>query len=269
MTLPSVSHEESLELAGLYVLDAVTPDERAAVDAHLRECDQEHPDFEELGAVVPALASLADPVTPPAALKSAVMAAYRAEVGASSGTQVKPWDMDVRASARAAAPAPRRQAPNWMGWIAAAVAVGLLAVLGAVGLNLKSQADLANQRADQMSQAVAAMTAPGSQVAVLHGSGAAAGINGFMAVPSGGSGYMVMTDVPPAPAGKTYQAWYIVNGEPASAGTMSAGSDGNVVAAGLQPLPGTSVVAVTVEPAGGSAQPTSEPIIVGTMTTVS
>jgi anti-sigma-K factor RskA len=37
----------------------------------------------------------------------------------------------------------------------------------------------------------------------------------------------------------------------------------------MEPVPGTSVIAVTVEPAGGSPQPTSDPIIVGTLTTAS
>jgi anti-sigma-K factor RskA len=120
-----------------------------------------------------------------------------------------------------------------------------------------------------MSRAVAAMTAPGSQVAILHGSGPAEGINGFAAFPADEGGYMVMTDVPAAPAGKTYQAWYIVDGTPTSAGTMAADADGNVVASGLQPMQGTEVIAVTVEPAGGSAQPTSDPIIVGTVSTAS
>jgi anti-sigma-K factor RskA len=67
----------------------------------------------------------------------------------------------------------------------------------------------------------------------------------------------------------TYQGWYIANGTPTSAGTMTVGSDGNIVATGLQPVPGTSVVAVTVEPDGGSDQPTSTPIIVGNLSATS
>jgi anti-sigma-K factor RskA len=35
----------------------------------------------------------------------------------------------------------------------------------------------------------------------------------------------------------------------------------------MQPTPGTDTVAVTIEPAGGSDQPTSAPIIVGSLTT--
>lgn len=265
-SLSPLSHDEALEFAGLYVLDALTPDEKRLVDEHLATCAESHAEFDELGAVVPALASLAEPVEAPARLKTAVVDAYRTEMRASASRDTKPWTMDVIAPAPAARAA-RGRMPSWMGWAAAGVAVLLLAVLSVVGLNLRAQADHANQVADQMSKAIAAMTAPGAEVALLHGSGSAAGINGFAAFPSNQGGYMVMTGVPAAPSGKTYQAWYIVDGTPTSAGTMASDADGNVVASGLQPLPGTDVIAVTVEPAGGSAQPTGDPIVVGTVTT--
>ena len=268
MTPSLMSHEQALELAGLYALDALTPDEKADVDAHLAACPLDHSEIAKLGGVTPAVASLVEPIGAPASVKRRVMEAYAADYPRNE-TIPTPHDDATFASAPAATR--RWQAPNWMGWAAAGLAVLLLAVLGVVGLNLKSQADLANHRADEMAAAVAAMTAPGSQVAVLHGTGAAAGVNGFAAFPTstGGRGYMVMTDVPPAPTGKTYQAWYIVDGTPTSAGTMSADPDGNVIAAGLEPLNGTETIAVTVEPSGGSAQPTSEPIVVGTVAVVS
>jgi len=264
VTPAPMSHEEALELAGLYALDALTPDEKAAVDAHLASCSEDHSEFATLGGVTPALAAVAEPVDAPPALKANVLAAYRADVA----PKLVQAPVPVVRPVVAASPRPRRwQAPNWMGWAAAAAAVVLLALISIYGLNLRQQADQANQRADQLAAAVAAMTAPGSQVAILHGSGAAAGVSGFAAFPANGSGYVVMTDVPAAPSGMTYQAWFIADGKPSSAGTMAPSSDGNVVAAGVTPTPGTSVVAVTLEPEGGSDQPTSTPIIVGNVTT--
>lgn len=263
-----MSHDEALELAGLYALDALTPDEKAAVDAHLDSCAEDHSEFARLGSVAPALAATAEAVEAPASLKANVLAAYRADVAPKLVPGATPQPTPVVRPVVVTAPRARRwQAPNWMGWAAAAVAVVLLAVLSVYGLNLRQQADRANQRADQLAAAVAAMTAPGSQVAILHGSGAAAGVTGFAAFPTTGDGYMVMTDVPAAPSGMTYQAWYIVDGKPSSAGTMAPTLDGNVIAGGLTPSAGTSVVAVTLEPAGGSDQPTSDPIIVGNVTT--
>jgi anti-sigma-K factor RskA len=269
-----MTHDEALELAGLYALDALTPDEKAAVDAHIAACAEDHSEIGALGGVAPALAAVVEPIPAPPALKESVLAAYRAEMASAAlaapkpAAVVAPVARPVERPLAAPAPAARRwQAPNWLGWAAAGVAVVLLAVLSVYGLNVRQQADQANQRAEQIAAAVAAMSEPGSQVAILHGTGAAAGANGFAAFPASGGGYVVMTDVPAAPNGMTYQAWYIVDGKPSSAGLMTVGPDGNLVASGMQPAPGTQVVAVTLEPAGGSDQPTSQPIIVGNVTT--
>ena len=274
MNAQPMTHDEAVELAGLYVLDALSPEETQAVDAHLANCTQDHSTFGELRAITPFLGSLVDPLEAPVGLKDKVMAAYRSSVAAPAHAPAATPNVRVRPApplARGAllvepARPRRRQAPNWMGWAAAAAAIVLLVVVSVAGLNLRQQADQANQRANVIAQAVAALAAPGSQVAILRGSGAALGVNGFAAFPTAGTGYVVMTDVPAAPSGKTYQAWYLVNGKPTSAGTMSA-SNGSVVASGVAVMPGTDTVAVTIEPVGGSDQPTSDPIIVGAVTT--
>lgn len=273
MTPATLSHDEALELAGLYALDALTPDEKAAVDAHVAACALDHSEIADLGGVTPALAASVEPIEAPAALKASVLATYRTEVAQAPALAAAPLPAPkaagaVRRDVVVPAPAARRwQAPNWMGWAAAAVALVLLAVVSVYGLNLRQQADQANQRAQQIAAAVAAMSAPGSQVAILHGTGSAADVNGFAAFPASGGGYMVMTDVPAAPSGMTYQAWFIADGTPSSAGLMTVDPDGNLVASGMEPLPGTQVVAVTLEPSGGSDQPTSAPIIVGNVGT--
>jgi anti-sigma-K factor RskA len=259
-----MTHEEALELAGLYALDVLTPDEKAQVDAHLAACALDHSEIESLGGVAPALASLAPPLGAPAALKRKVLIDY----ATANPEHVETFKFKVVDDEPGPRRGPRSTAPNWMGWAAAGIAVVLLAVLGVVGLNLKNQADLANQRADQLAAAVAALTTPGSEVAVLHGSGAAANISGFAAFPAQGGGYMVMTGVPGLPAGQTYQAWYIADGAKISAGTMATDENGSIVATNLEPAPNTDVVAVTIEPTGGSDQPTSDPVIVGSVTTV-
>lgn len=253
------------ELAGLYVLDALDDSERDGVADHLAHCTSSaHEEFAELGSVVPAVASVAEPMAAPAALKARVLEAYRAETAPVAQAATRPWAMD-----RLAAEAPRRQSrlPAWPGWAAAAAALLLVAVVGAWGLSARADADRANQRAADLNNAIAAMTAPGSSVAILNGSGSAEGASGFAAFPPEGGVYIVLTDVPSAPAGMAYQAWYIADGTPTSAGLMTVGSDGYVIMSDPQPVPGTEVFAVTVEPAGGSTAPTSDPIVVGELTT--
>ena len=96
-----------------------------------------------------------------------------------------------------------------------------------------------------MAAAIDVMAAAGFEVALLQGSGPAAGVSGFAAFSPDGAGYIVMTDMPEAPAGMTYQAWYIVDGQPASAGLMSADADGFVIAEGCRPVAGTDLMAIT------------------------
>lgn len=263
--------EEASDLAPLFVLDALDPDERKAVADHLAGCRRAHDEFAELGAAVPALAAAVEPLEPPRALKGRVMAAYRAEMVPARAhvPATQPW-ADQTLSRRDTRPAARpwfSLLPAWPGWAAAAAALAIVAVVGAWGLSARADADRARLRAAELSTAIAAMSQPGSSIAVLQGSGAAAGASGFAAFPETGGGYVVVVDLPAAPAGQTYQAWYIADGTPASAGLLTVGGDRYAILANAQPVPGTTVVALTLEPAGGSSAPTSDPIVVGEVST--
>ena len=77
-----------------------------------------------------------------------------------------------------------------------------------------------------------------------------------------GKGAITVTGMPPAPDGKVYQLWYVgADGVARSAGIM-APEDGR----GAMVLEGdpnnAAAVGVTVEPAGGSPSPTTEPVVV-------
>lgn len=246
-----MTHAEATELAGLYVLDALEPAERAQVDAHLATCAQAHDDFAAVGGVAPALASLADPVGAPASLKNKVLADYRA--GAYTG-----------AHSPAAPVRPARQ--SWLGWAAAAAAVLLIGVTASWAYVAQSRADTESQRSVQIASAIDAMAQPDSTVAFLSGTGTSVGsaaIHGFAAVRADGAGYLVMTGLSAAPAGKTYQVWYLVGGAATSAGLLKVDADGYAVLDGFASAVSANLVALTVEPAGGSGQPTTDPFAVG------
>jgi hypothetical protein len=144
-----------------------------------------------------------------------------------------------------------------------AAAVLLIAVLGAWNVVLQSRAGEVEQRAQVIAQAIAASTLPDAEVAVLRGTGPAQGASGFAAFPADGEGYIVLVDLPPAPAGQTYQAWYMVDGQPSSAGLMAVGSDGYAVLSGVDPREGTQQIALTIEPAGGVDAPSAAPVVAG------
>jgi anti-sigma-K factor RskA len=72
----------------------------------------------------------------------------------------------------------------------------------------------------------------------------------------------------PAPAGKSYQLWLIRNGKPESVKVFNSDPDGHALVEGLtlpSSVQGVTQVLLTLEPAGGSAQPTSTPFVGGTL----
>ncbi|RIJ53102.1 anti-sigma factor [Clavibacter lycopersici] len=76
---------------------------------------------------------------------------------------------------------------------------------------------------------------------------------------------VVLNDASPLPEGRVLQMWYVGQAGPVSAGVMPAeGGAGHAVLEGRY-TPGDTV-AITVEPEGGSEQPTSEPIVAVTAT---
>jgi anti-sigma-K factor RskA len=283
MTTPGgITCDEVTELSGLFVLDALQPDERAAVVAHLETCPEAHEEVRAMGGVAPALASFAQPVDAPPELKSRVLAAYAADAAvgqlaaqsASATTVAQPAKLPGRYSTgermtpvTAVTPvaAPARSAwqlPAWASWTMAVAAVLVVAVVGVWAIGLQNRVNQAEHQAAELSQAIAVFSQPGSSVAILRDA-SDPNASGFAAVSPAGSVYVVMSGLPDAPEGKAYQAWYIADGQPVSAGLMPADENGLIVMSGPPPAAGTTTVAITVEPAGGSAQPTSDPIVAG------
>ena len=81
---------------------------------------------------------------------------------------------------------------------------------------------------------------------------------------------LIASNLPPAPAGKAYELWYIPKAKgasPARAGMFQSQSDGTV----MQMIPGpidantTAAIAVTLENEAGVDAPTSTPVIVATL----
>jgi anti-sigma-K factor RskA len=133
--------------------------------------------------------------------------------------------------------------PRWAYPAAAAAAVAACAAvaLGIWGLSLDNRAGNSN------AQAIERVAVSGAQ-------------NSFV-VYSGQSAGLVLSGLAAAPSGKTYEAWVIEGKLASPAGLFRGGSPTTYVAIGRK-VPKGSVVAVTVEPAGGSARPTTKPFVV-------
>ncbi|GEM_PF-489235 len=81
-----------------------------------------------------------------------------------------------------------------------------------------------------------------------------------------GRGVVHAVGLKPADAGKTYQLWMIKDGKAVPLRIFNTGADNQSLQWGIE-LPtattGVTAVAISVEPAGGSPQPTTTPFLVG------
>ncbi|MFE5806253.1 anti-sigma factor domain-containing protein [Streptomyces sp. NPDC056491] len=235
-------------LTGAYVLDALEPGERAAVERHLTDCSSCAQEVREFSETVTRL-GLAVAAPPSAALRDEVMrriATVRQEppvtVRSGRGGHVRPrW----------------RPATNWA---LAACLAGAVA-LGGVAVSQYERAEEARQQALQarsVNDAVGAiLSAADARVATAPLRGGAVGT--VVVSDSRNQAVFAASGLPTPPAGKVYQLWYADGGKMRSAGLMDTGSPAAAtLLAG--PVNGATGMGVTVEPAGGSPQPTSQPV---------
>jgi hypothetical protein len=266
------------DLLPAYVLGALERDEEAAVREHLATCNL-HAEAAELGGVVPYLAETLDPVEPPAALRSRIMALAAADLEARRAAA--PVVTPIAAPPTPSVPepvAPRAAAPERRGfrlsWGLAFQAAALLVVvaLGALNLNLQDrisglEGDLAAARAYEtaVNGVLTAAAEEGSQTVVLGpGQGFASG--GIAAIRADGSVVLAMHDLDPTVGTEVYEAWVILGSDPpipighfavASAGTASFISEPTPAVRG-------AVIALTREPGPGATTPTLPIISLGT-----
>jgi len=264
------SHAEVAELAPLFVLGALEPEEAGAVRAHLAACPQPHPELDELGGVVPHLLEDVEPAEPAQALKARIMQAAAADLAARTAPGAMPAAAGpapaaagrmVDASARFR-PTLLSRSVDWAFRIAAVVAI-----LALVGWNVMLQGRLDDAEAGR--RAVAAVielaATEGSLSAVLAGGD----VSGLAAVAPDGTTRLALSGLAPTTGSEVYTAWAIAGegAAPIPIGDLritgsGAGSLETIVA---DPAPGMTL-ALTREPRSGSTVPTLPVVAAGTAT---
>jgi len=127
--------EEFKDLSGAYALDAITPAERQAVEAHLATCPKCTSLARELRGIVSVLPLSVLQVTPPPELKERILAAIREESQRTSGS---------RTQARPPIPLPQARHQRRSLRILIAVAALIFALLGGLtAWNISLQAQIA------------------------------------------------------------------------------------------------------------------------------
>jgi anti-sigma-K factor RskA len=222
------THDEMRALIAPYVLAAVPEEEVAMIRAHIVTCEECLAEAERFAETAASLALLGgDEEELPAGFADRVLA------------EVRP----------AGSPSPTR-AGWWRTALAGATALLVIAV-GALGVLLfDTRSDLSEARA--LTEAIVT-TAPGIE---LDGERA----DRAKLLTQGEEALFVATGMDEPPAQRTYQLWFIEDGTPVSAGTF-APQDGVAVLRVPRAFGSDSAAAVTIEPLGGSPEPTTDPIL--------
>lgn len=239
-----MTHDEGRDLAALYVLGALTPDELAVFEDHLATCRECQAEVTAHRPVANGLLTAVPERTPPPALRQRILATA---IGTTN-----------EANERSASGAPGR--PLLM----LATAAALTLAVGAAAVAFSQRTELAQART-----ALTVLTAPDVVHIELKGQSAApravaraywSRFNGLV---------FTASHLPVPPRGRAYQLWIVAGQSPISAGMVRTTATGEAVMVVKTPtdIPPPSAIAVTMEPEGGAPAPTGDKYLVGTPTT--
>jgi anti-sigma-K factor RskA len=220
-------------LSGAFALDALSPEEAAEFRTHLAGCAVCRQEVRELREAAARMGEV-EAFAPPPELKARVLAA--ADRTPQKPPKLIPFSGTTHARRR------------WARLSAAAAAVVLLAG-GAIGIGTLLGDDESGLQPTVV-QVFEAQDAHVAEVETSHGP--------LRVATSAGEAEMAVdtSDLQSLDGAHVYQLWSIQDGSPVSVGVLD---DPRTGAAMPMPAAGTEV-AITVEPAGGSERPTTDPI---------
>jgi anti-sigma-K factor RskA len=237
--------EDLHTLAGAYALDALPDEDRDLFEGHLARCDACAQEVRGLREATAQLAVAVDASPPPPQLRDQVMAQVRRV------RQLPPVVADLADERR------RRARPRSR--LATALAAACLIVaLVAGGLAIRSQQELNRTRA--AGDAVAAVLAAPDARTV---SGPVAGGTATVVVSrSRGQVVFASAGLRQLESSETYELWLMGPRAVRPAGLLRPDASGRTPPIVAGRLADADRVGLTVEPAGGSPQPTTDPVLV-------
>jgi anti-sigma-K factor RskA len=233
-------HDEMLDNVAVYALGVLPPSEAQAVAAHLATCEECRREYALLRPAVTAVglsAQATDDVSPGPLLKARIM-------------------REVRGAGRTQAPS--KGGSPWLTF--GAIAASLVFTVGALLIYTTMDRRIARETATMAAQsaALADLAAPDARRYRFT--------NGAVFV-RGTHLYVALRNLTELPSGRVYQAWTLPKGSKrmSPSVTFKAGDRDATVVRLPEDAQTVTAVAVSVEPAGGSQQPTTKPIAIATL----
>jgi anti-sigma-K factor RskA len=258
-----MAHEEYKEMLPALALSALDAEDARALNQHLSECVECRRELADWETTAAALALSTNAVDPSPQVRDRIMGAVRRDRQTQEKARVVPF------------PSTESRSNVWtsfgrVGAIAAAVLCLVLIlwiiVLWQQNSALRSENDvLAGQikRLDReisrSNEFVTILSKPGARFTTLDGVGEGAYWSAYLVYDTTGRALLTSRGLPPAPAGKEYQLWFIVGKNPPIPGktfTPDNSGRGELSDQIPQQARDSAVFAVTVEPAGGVTAPT-------------
>jgi anti-sigma-K factor RskA len=256
--MSEMNNERFEDLKDAYVLGALPEEERRSFEDYLAAHPERQAEIDELGAVAGLLAFSPQEQEPSPELRSRVMEVVDAEA--------EPHRVRGRSTFA--------RVGDYLGVRSLAFGAAALLVIGLLSWNVLLQGqvqdlqgrvqDAQGQVQDLQAQVKEAQEQQPSPTIELEGSWADKGANAQVVSINKNQAILVAKDMPSVPEDQTCEIWVIRNDVPKPSGLFQ--PEGNVTTTPItNPITKADVIAVTVEPAGGSEQPTSDPVLLAEM----
>ncbi|MER6354427.1 anti-sigma factor [Streptomyces sp. NPDC001634] len=253
--------EDLHSLAAPYALDALEPAERFRFEKHLKGCDRCAAEVRALSEDAVRLAWSTTALAPPG-LRDRVLTAVRNIPQDPALAQDTPRAHEPHLPPHVwgtAPPPPRTRAPRLrplFAPLATATAAAALVVASLFAVQATQTQDKLDAERAQAREIAHVLSAPDAR-ATSDRDARGRGI-GVIASASEGRAVVTLSGLGAPPDGRVHQLWLMrPNVQPRSLGLFH--GDTPLVASGLSKR--ATSLAVTVEPDGGSAQPTSQPVV--------
>jgi anti-sigma-K factor RskA len=243
-----MAHEDYKAMLPAQALSALDAGEAQALNQHLAECAECREELASWERTASALALDAKPMEPSAEVRQRIMNAVRDDARASQDTR-------VAEDGRVVPFAPVRR-NVWRSFGAIAAVVLFIALI--VGIVVLWQQ---NRTLREENQLVEILSEPGARLTELKGTEQASAATAKLAYDKNGRALLLASNLPPAPAGKEYQLWFIVGSNaplPGKSFAPDRAGRGTLHDQVPRQALDSAIFAITLEPAGGVSAPTGQ-----------
>jgi anti-sigma-K factor RskA len=249
-------------LTGAYAVDALPDDEREIFEHHLIVCDACAQEVAELQATAARLGA-ASFEAPPPDLRSRVMAeidSTRQERPHGTADASADEPDDELGARRTDAARSSRASTGWLTNVSVAAAAILVVAVAGLSVTISNLNDRIAQVETASSQVTDVLAAADATIVSVEGP--SGGVGRVVASPTRGEAVFLADQMEGAPEEHTYELWLIDEEGASPAGLFEPDDRGRATRVMTGDIASAVAIGVTVEPAGGSPVPTSEPVMV-------